>query len=150
METHRYLAIRHFPQGATVLPRHSHRVRPGLWKGRLINNPNLCLTEQIDHLAGQTLLYFLHGPGTLAHELPQGLHVSAGDARRQRLYRLALPVQQQALNINLRPVASLATPHGFQQVFEKMHQATIEASQALRCHASTLAQGILAIKYYLT
>ena len=114
-------------------------MRAGLGKSRLIDNPNLCLTEQVDHLAGQAPLHLFHRPGALTHELPQGLHVGAGDARCQGFDRLALPVQQQALNINLRPVASLATPHGFQQVFEKMHETTLEAFQALRCHAGTLA-----------
>ena len=92
---------------------------------------------------------FLAGTA-LPNELSQGLHVRAGEARRQGLNRLAFPVQQQALPINPSPVAPLATAHGFQAVFEKTHQTTLEASQALRCHGGAVVHTALPIKNYLT
>jgi hypothetical protein len=98
---------------------------------------------------GQTPLDLFHFPGALPHELSQGLHVCAGDARRQGLNRLAFPVQQQALNINPSPMAPLAAAHGFQQVFEKTHETTLKAFQALRCHVGNVPHITLTIDNYL-
>jgi hypothetical protein len=121
-----------------------------LGKSRLIDDPDLRIAEQVDHLMGQTPLDLFHFPGALPHELSQCLHVCAGDARRQRLNRFAFPVQQQALNINPSPMAPLAAAHGFQQVFEKTQEATFKAFQALRCHAGNVAHTALTSKNYLT
>ena len=122
----------------------------GLGKSRLIKDPDLRIAQQVDHLMGQTPLDLFPLPRGFARELPQGLHVCAGDARRQRLNRLAFPVQQQALNINPSPMAPLATAHGFRQVFEKTQETTLKAFQALRCHAGNVAHIALTGKNYLT
>ncbi len=99
------------------------------------NDPDLCLAEQIYNLACQTSLHFLDRPRALPHELSQGLHVGPFDAAGHGFDRLALSVQQQALNINPGPMASLAATQGLQRVFEKTHQATLQGFQAMRCHA---------------
>jgi hypothetical protein len=109
----------------------------------------LRIPKQVDHLVGQTPLGLFPLPGALAHELSQGLRVRAGKASRHRRNRLASPVQPQALDTNLGPVASLGTAHGLQQVFEKTPQTTLEALQALRCNGGTAAHTAERIKNYL-
>lgn len=107
-------------------------------KRRLINDPNLRLAQQVDHLQRQTPLDFGDLPRALPHELAQRLHVRAGHALRHRLNRLALPVQQQPFQINPRPMTPLAAPHRLDQVFQEPSQATIQGFQCVRLHAPTV------------
>jgi hypothetical protein len=121
----------------------------GLGRSRVIEGANLRIPKQVDHLVGQTPLGLFHLPGALPYELSQGLHVRDGKTSCHRRNQLAFPVQPQALNTNLGPVASLATAHGLQQVFERTPQTTLEAFQALRCNGGTAAHTAERIKNYL-
>jgi hypothetical protein len=139
MQTHRYLAVGDLAQSAAVLPCHAHRVPPGLRKRGLVEDPDFRFTEKVHDFMRQALLDFGHGPGTLAHKLPQGLHVGTFDAAGQGLDRLALAIQQQALDVDPRPVPALAPPHRFGEVFEKLLQAMIQSFQFFGRHAPTVA-----------
>jgi hypothetical protein len=150
VQAHRDLAIGDFAECAAVLARHSHRVPPGLGKRGLVDDPDLCFTEQINYLVRQPALHFFDRPWTLAHKLAQGLHVRPFNAAGQRLNRLALPIEQQALHVNPRPVPPLAPPQRFQQVLQKVRQSSLKPMHSLWLHTvkvTTLAQEL---KYNLT
>jgi len=150
VQAHRDLAIGDFAQRATILARHPHRVPPGLGKRGLIDDPDLGFTEPIDDLVRQAALDFFDRPRTLSHELPQGLHVSPGDAAGHRLDRLAFPIEQQALHVDPRPVLPFASPHRFQQVFKKMRQPGLEPFHGLRLHAAKVTTVAQKLKSDLT
>ena len=61
-----------------------------------------------------------------------------------------VPVQQEPLDINARPVTPFAASHGFGQIFQELLQATIQSFQGLRCHALTVANTPVAFKRNLT
>ena len=143
MQAHRDLAIGDFTERAAILARYPNRVLPGLGKRGLIDNPDFCFTEQINHLMRQAALHFVNRPRTLSHKLTQGLHIRPFNAAGHRLNRLAFSIEQQALHVNPRPVPPFAPSHRFQQVIEKVRQPGLKPFQALRLHAAkitTLAQ----------
>ena len=137
METHRHLAVRHLARRAAVLPRHSDRVLPGFGECRFINDPDLRLAQQVHHLASQATLHLLHVPGTLSQELAQCLDIPT-HARRQRFNRLALSVQQQAFQVDPRPVTPFAASHRRGQILQEMSQTAIQGFQSFRRHAPTV------------
>jgi hypothetical protein len=109
---------------------------PSLRKRSFVNDPDLCLAEQIGHLMRQPALDFLDRPWTLSHKLTQGLHVRPFNAAGHRLNRLAFSIEQQALHVDPRPVPPFTPPHRFQQVLKKMGQSSLKPVQSLRLHAA--------------
>ena len=150
VQAHRNLAVGDFAQRATILSCHADRVLPGLGKRGFVNEPDFRVTEKIHHLARQAALDFFDGPGTLSHELTQGLNVGAFHAAGHRLDRLPLSIQEQAPYVDACPMLSFATPHRFEQVFKKMRQPGLEPFQGLRLHAAKVTDIAQRLKHDLT
>src|SRR3974377_1448266 len=144
------LAVAPLAQRAAVWPPHTHRMLARLGEGRFVDDPDLRFTEEINDFVGQAPLDLRDFPRTLAHELAQGLNISSLYAAGHGLNRFALPVQQQALQVDARPVAALAASHGLDQVFQEVLQATIQCFQGLRCHGVTVPDTARTFKRYLT
>jgi hypothetical protein len=109
----------------------------GLGKGGFIKDPNLRFAQQIEHFSSQGLLDLFHLPRTLPHKLAQRLHVGSPQALRHRLDGFAFAVQQEPLEVDSGPMTPFPASERFQEVFQKLLQATIQSFQALRGHALT-------------
>ena len=72
------------------------------------------IAEQVGYFLSQAALHLFHCPSALSGELTQRLHVGSWQAGRQGLNRLALSLQQQALDVNLCPVAPFTASHRFE------------------------------------
>lgn len=72
--------------------------------------------------------------GALVEKLVERLFNYSGDPLRHRLHRLALPVQQQALDADLRPVPTFAPTHRLDQLFQKPFEPRTHPGQLFLSH----------------
>jgi len=136
MDRHRHLAVRRFSQSATVLATYAYRVTALLGKAGLIDDQDGFRQQSVHQVERHSLLNGLPGPRTLVDELLQSLGVGLPDASGNRLDRLALPLHQEAANIDLGPFAALRAPEERHFVCEERLQPTLCRGQRSRVHAT--------------
>src|SRR5258708_4339048 len=135
VQAHGDLTVGDLPERRAVWPRHADRMLHGFRKRSLVHHPIDRLRSMVGQPPGQTSLNLRYLPWTLVEELVQPLFIRPGDPLGHRLHRLALPVQQQALNINLRPLSTFTPPHRLHQIAQKPCQPRAHTRQLLLGHA---------------
>ena len=135
MHRHGDLAVTYFAQGPRILARHPNRVTALFGETRVVYEPSRGRLKLGCHPLRQPAADRLPGPGTLPHELLQGLHVGAGHASGQRFDRFSFPIQQQALHIKRAVMTALGAPHTSQHGGQKLLQPLRAGCQLSGIHA---------------
>jgi len=105
-------------------------------KTGVVDDPGRRQPQLLFHPLRQLAAHRLPGPGTLSHELLQGLHLGAGHAPGQRFDRFSFPLQQQALYIKRAVMAALRASHTGQHGGQKLLQPFRAGCQLSDIHAS--------------
>jgi len=122
MHRHGDLAVIDFAERPRILARHADRVTALFGKTGVVDDPGRRRLQLLLHPLCQAAAHRLPRPGTLPHELLQGLHVGAGHAPSQQFDRFSFPLQQQALHIKRAVMAALGASHTGQHGGQKLLQ----------------------------
>ena len=134
VEGDRHLAVAHLAQGAAGLPGDPDGVLALFGEAHLVHHPGRPGAQCLGQALGEVGAHGRRVPGALADQLLQRLDVAVGQALGQRLDRLALPLQEQAPDVHLAPVAPILAPEGREEIGEEAFQAGTAARELLGVH----------------